>query len=131
MKTSDARLFANDCLLYHHISHEKDSLDLQTNLSDLEDWETKWQMHFHPEKCTVIRICTNKRLRKNTSYRLQGHILDTVDCSKYLGVSISEDLTWKEHVDNTAAKASTLGIAGRMLDQQLIMPWSSQYLTML
>ncbi|MEW8548082.1 MAG: reverse transcriptase family protein, partial [Candidatus Thiodiazotropha sp.] len=116
VKTSEARLFADDCLLYRHIRHENDSSDLQTDLSALEDWETKWQMHFHPEKCTVIRVCTSTRLRKNTSYRLHGHVLDTVDCSKYLGVNISEDLAWKKHVDNTAAKASrTLGFLRRNL----------------
>lgn len=49
---------------------------------------------------------------------LHGHVLDIVDCSKYLGVNISEDLTWKKHVDNTAAadKASrTLGFLRRNL----------------
>ena len=67
-------------------------------------------MRFHPEKCTVIRVCTNKRLRKNTSYKLHDHTLDVVDYNKYLGVNISEDLGWKKQVDYTTAKASrTLG----------------------
>ena len=116
VKTSDARLFADDCLLYRHIRNDKDSADLQTDLTALEDWETKWQMRFHPEKCTVIRVCTNKSLRKNTSYKLHDHVLDVVDCNKYLGVNISEDLNWKKHVDYTAAKASrTLGFLRRNL----------------
>ena len=116
VKTSDARLFADDCLLYRHIRNDKDSADLQNDLTALEDWETKWQMRFHPEKCTVIRVCTNKSLRKNTSYKLHDHVLDVVDCNKYLGVNISEDLNWKKHVDYTAAKASrTLGFLRRNL----------------
>ena len=116
VKTSDARLFADDCLLYRHIRNDKDSVDLQTDLTALEDWETKWQMRFHPEKCTVIRVCTNKSLRKNTSYKLHDHVLDVVDCNKYLGVNISEDLNWKKHVDFTAANASrTLGFLWRNL----------------
>ena len=41
VKTSDARLFADDCLLYHHIRNDKDSLDLQADLSALEDWESR------------------------------------------------------------------------------------------
>ena len=52
MKTSDARLFADDCLLYRHIRNDKDSVDLQTDLSALEEWETEWQMLFYPEKCS-------------------------------------------------------------------------------
>ena len=73
-------------------------------------------MRYHPEKCTVIRVCTNKSLRKNTSYKLHDHVLDVVDCNKYLGVNISEDMNWKKHVDYTAAKASrTLGFLRRNL----------------
>ena len=40
-----------------------------------------------------------------TSIRLHGHITESVDYSKYLEVSISENLTWKKHVGNTAAKS--------------------------
>ena len=110
------RLFADDCLLYRHIRNDKDSVDLQTDLTALEDWETKWQVCFHPEKCTVIRVCTSKGLRKNTSYKLHDHVLDVVDCNKYLGVNISKGLNWKKHVDYTAAKASrTLGFLRRNL----------------
>ena len=42
VKTSEVRLLADYCLLYHHIRNHKDSADLQTDLSALEDWETKW-----------------------------------------------------------------------------------------
>ena len=59
---------------------------------------------------------SNKRWRKQTSYKLNDHVLDVVDCNKYLGVNISEDLSWKKQVDYTAAKASrTLGFLRRNL----------------
>ena len=84
VKTSDARLFADDYLLYRHIRNDKDSSDPEADLSALE--EARWRMRFHPGKCTVIRDYTNKRLRKNTSYKLHEHTLDVVDYSKYLSV---------------------------------------------
>jgi hypothetical protein len=37
------------------------ALLLQKDLSALEKWEEEWQMSFHPQKCTVIRIATNQR----------------------------------------------------------------------
>ena len=49
-KHSDARLFADDCLLYRQISSRHDSALLQQDLSALEKWETTWQMQFHPQK---------------------------------------------------------------------------------
>ena len=73
-------------------------------------------MKFHPEKCQVIRICTNKRHQQQTSYMLHGHILESVDSAKYLGVSISDDLSWRSHIDSISSKASkTLGFLRRNL----------------
>ena len=39
--SSDTCLFADDCLLFKHISSDKDSSDLQDDLTALEQWETK------------------------------------------------------------------------------------------
>ena len=72
-------------------------------------------MTFHPAKCTVIRISTNRRQIINTSYQLHVHTLEVVDSSKYLGVTISEDLTWRKHIEDTATKANkTLGFDGEI-----------------
>ena len=105
-----------DCLLTTAFSVDKSSQDqalLQEDLSALERWEETWQMKFHPDKCTVIRISTNKKQILKTNYHIQGHTLEVVDSIKCLGVTISEDLTWKRHIDNTVNKANkTLGFIG-------------------
>ena len=50
------------------------------------------------------------------TYTLHGHMLETVDSAKYSGVNIYDDLSWKTHVDKTAAKASrTFGFLRRNL----------------
>jgi hypothetical protein len=38
---SEARLFADDCLLYRSIFSRKDTENLQQDLAALEDWEKK------------------------------------------------------------------------------------------
>jgi hypothetical protein len=82
----------------------------------LEKWEEEWQMSFHPQKCTVIRIATNQRHVIPTQYTLHGHTLEVVDSAKYLGVTISEDLQWSKHIDNTVSKANrTMGFIQRNL----------------
>ena len=66
----------------------------------------------------VIRISTNRRQIINTSYQLHGHTLEVVDSSKYLGVTIREDLTWRKHIEDTATKANkTLGFVRRNLSE--------------
>jgi hypothetical protein len=43
-----------------------------------------------------------------------GHKLEVVDSNKYLGVTLSEDLSWRKHVEATSSKASrTLGFMRR------------------
>ena len=73
-------------------------------------------MRFNPEKCQVIHVCTKTANRKKRPYTLHGHVLEEVDCSKYLGVHITNDLSWHTHSTKTAAKASrTLGFLRRNL----------------
>ena len=118
VKASDPRLFADDCLLYKLINCDADAESVQQDLLALEEWERKWQMKFHPEKCQVIHISTNKRHERHTVYRLHGHTLEAVDSGKYLGLTISDDFSWHRHVDAVAAKASrTLGFLRRNLGQ--------------
>ena len=130
-KHSDARLFADDCLLYRHISSMQDSALLQQDLTALEGWETTWQMQFHPQQCTVIRINSNRRRLINTNYQIHGHTLEVVDSSKYLGVTISEDLTWRKHIDDTVNKANkTLGFVRRNLSDCSTSVKTAAYTTM-
>ena len=126
-KHSDARLFADDCLLYRHISSMQDSALLQQHLTALEGWETTWQMQFHPQKCTVIRINSNRRRIINTNYQIHGHTLEVVDSSKYLGVTI----TWRKHIDDTVNKANKpLGFVRRNLSDCSTSVKTAAYTTM-
>ena len=61
LRSSDARLFADDSLLYRTVNGAKDNSLLQEDLSALEEWERIWQMSFNPSKCSIIRVTTGKR----------------------------------------------------------------------
>ena len=89
----NVRLFADDCLLYRNVNNQSDSELLQKDLINLENWKKTWEMKFYPEKCYVIHV-TKKKIPLKSNYKLHSHILQPVDNSKYLGVSISHDLDW-------------------------------------
>ena len=62
-------------------------------------------MQFHPDKCHVLRI-TIKRNPIIFIYTLHDHILATGTQAKYLGVTITNDLNWKQHVENITKSAN-------------------------
>ena len=97
--------FADDSLLYRRIRTEEDRRILQEDLSRLEAWEKDWQMSFNPIKCEVIRIC-KRRNQINGSYTIHGQQLATVKSGKYLGVILTDNLSWNAHVDQATKKAN-------------------------
>jgi hypothetical protein len=50
---------------------------------------------FNADKWFVIRAGTKRKAIKQ-DYTIHNHILEVVEESKYLGVTISKDLTWNE-----------------------------------
>jgi hypothetical protein len=112
---SSVRLFADDCVLYHEIQNELDSNELQEDLNTLGKWEENWQLCFNPAKCFVMRL-THARSPKRFEYKLGENVLSETDCHPYLGVHITNKLTWNKHIQQTTSKANrTLGFIKRNL----------------
>ena len=111
---SHVRLFADDTIIYNHIKVKKDQLQLKSDLQKLEAWEGKWLMEFHPGKCQVINFTRSPKLIHK--YTLHDHQLDAVSSAKYLGLTLSKDMTWKTHVSQVITKANrSLGFLIRNL----------------
>ena len=105
--TSNTRLFTDDCILYRHITDQHDCTILQNDLDSLAHWEHTWGMQFHPQKCNSLSI-TKSRTPFKHDYTLKGHILESVDTAKYLGITLSSNMSWEPHINNITAKANKI-----------------------
>ena len=62
-------------------------------------------MAFHPDKCNILRV-TTKKSPQHFYCNIHGHILESVQSAKYLGVTLSADLKWNNHIQQMTSKAN-------------------------
>ena len=105
--TSSIKMFADNSKIYRDINDGKDTLALQSDLDCVENWARGWQVKFNPQKCEVMRI-THRRDKSKHPYhacRISTE-LKSVNSCKDLGVYVSRDLSWSNHVDASVNKAN-------------------------
>ena len=72
-------------------------------------------MKFNPSKCHVLRI-SRKQNPVGSNCVYMGNVLDSVTNHPYLGVELSRNLDWGQHVNNKVMKANrSLGFLRRNL----------------
>jgi len=103
---SQARRFADDCLLYKKIETIEDCTVLQDDLELLKTWADTWKMEFNVAKCFILSITLAKKHKIVNNYTMGGETLTITSNTKYLGVTISSDLKWNTHIDIITAKAT-------------------------
>ena len=104
---SQVRLFADETAVHLTVKGQDDNQKLQNDLDILQEWEweREWDMEFNPSKCQVVHI-TRSRQPINTTYSMHGQVLDSVESARYLGVDITSDLSFTQHINRATANAS-------------------------
>ena len=75
--------------------------------------ENIWQISFNADKCFILHI-SKKRKPTEYNYLLHNQVLEVTNKSKYLGVTITNDMSWANHISNITAKANrTIGFLRR------------------
>ena len=75
---------------------------LQDDLNSLSVWSDRWLLKFNAGKCVVMKI----RKKLKYKYSLNGVYLEEVNQQKDLGITISNDLSPRNHIVNIVKKAN-------------------------
>ena len=108
------RLFADNSVIYREIHSNDDHRILQQDSHTLARWSAKWLMGFRIGKC--VTLTTRKRCQSPHQYEISNEPVSRVEQYKYLGVIVSNDLSWNKQCQQITQKAGrTLGLIRRTL----------------
>ena len=104
---------------------------MQEDLNTLQEWSNDWLLKFHPDKCKRLLLHRRQQdLRKEALYLKSNDnnkvYLETVKHHKDLGITIDENLSFENHINNIVSKANQMmGIISRnfkYLEKEVFLP---------
>ena len=96
--STTVQLYANDVKCFRIIDNTNDVQQLQSDLSNVNDWSVDLFMKFNLKKCKYLAI-TRKKNRVDSTYTLNGSQTMSVETEKDLRVHVSTKLSWNNHID--------------------------------
>ena len=110
-------LYADDILLYRTLATSNDNAQLQLDVNKIEAWISSSGLAINPSKSTLL-IISRQRIKPAVSIWINSTLVPCSNNVTYLGVTISSDLRWNEHVLNTCKSAKQkLGLLYRNFHQ--------------
>ena len=112
---SNIFLFADDTSLFRELHSPADITILNNDLQLLNNWSKQWLVTFNAKKTVYTIISRKKNKIDYPNIVLDGVIIQKVNTHCHLGISISSDFTWEEHIRNLSVKASkSLGMLWKL-----------------
>ena len=107
VERSHIAMFADDAKIYHQIKAPDDAACLQSDLDRMDGWATDAGLLFNESKCKAQRV-TRKKKPVVTDYTIKSKVVETVETERDLGVLVTDNLTWNNHVRYQTSRANKL-----------------------
>ena len=96
--------FADDTRISKKVSSEQDVALLQKDLDAVYNWANTNNMHFNDDKFETIRY-GNQRTFVDDGYNVNGNNITEKDAVRDLGILMSNDCTFTDHIENISKAA--------------------------
>jgi len=110
LTNSKCILFADDTTVFKSSSNINDLIDsVESDLLTLNDWFRANKLSLNITK-TNFMIFSPKSVNKHptiTTINLGNQVILRVNCAKFLGIYIDDELQWDTHIDNLSCKLSS------------------------
>jgi hypothetical protein len=101
-------LYADDILLSKPVICHEDFIGLQTDINSLFQWSTGRRLTFNQEKCKFMLVTRRRNPGDPPVLALGEHAIAQVFQFKYLGVTVTSDLSWGKHIHILCTRAKRM-----------------------
>ena len=99
-------MFADDTSLYIIVDTPQNTASVMNNdLSKINIWATKWLVTFNPAKSESLLITRRRTDLQHPQLILNNQSIENVTSHKHLGLVLSNDGTWHNHIEFITSKA--------------------------
>ncbi|MCG8048840.1 MAG: reverse transcriptase domain-containing protein [Candidatus Thiodiazotropha endolucinida] len=103
---SNVRLFADDTSLYLIVNDPNEAArQLNFDLEAIHRWAERWLVKFNPSKSEALLISRKTNRPIHPQLIMNNEAINEVNSHKHLGIFLSNNGTWHEHIDYITSKA--------------------------
>ena len=103
---ANIRLFADDTSLYMIVDNPNETARIMNaDLEIINKWAKTWLVKFNPSKSESLLISRKVNRAVHPPLTMNSENIKEVEHHKHLGIYISHDGTWHEHINYITAKA--------------------------
>jgi len=105
LESSYCNLFADDTIIYNQSHEIADAQQkLQNDLKNLESWFNNNNLHVNVDKSCCMQVSSRSNHSHDLRLCLNDESLLQVNETKYLGVTLCNDLSWDKHISSICKK---------------------------
>ena len=98
-------LYADDTTLEKPLSHSSDLVDFQADIITIHSWFVSNHLSANASKTKAMVISTNPY--PDMEFYLDNQVIERVSSAKFLGILISDSLSWSLYIVHICKKSSS------------------------